>query len=73
MEITQRREPDVGDISDVETEEVEVEEVVVEDVAEEHLLKEVVKLGATTKIYIPMYEVNLNDEELLDWIRSMDK
>jgi hypothetical protein len=49
METTQRRAPDVGDISDVESEEMEVEEVVAEDAAEEHLLKEVVKLGARAK------------------------
>jgi hypothetical protein len=32
-----------------------------------------VKLGAREKIDIPMYEVNLDVEELLDRIRSMDK
>ena len=32
--MAQRREPDVGDVSDVENEEVEVEEFVVEDVVE---------------------------------------
>jgi hypothetical protein len=36
-------------------------------------LKVVVKLGARAKIDIPMYEGNLDVEELLDWIRSMDK
>jgi hypothetical protein len=30
-------------------------------------------LGAREKIDIPMYEGNLDVEELLDWIRSMDK
>jgi hypothetical protein len=73
METTQRRAPDVGDVSDAENEEVEVEEAVGEDVAEERLLKAVVKLGAREKIDIPMYEGNLDVEELLDWIRSMDK
>jgi hypothetical protein len=68
METTQRRAPDVGDVSDAENEEVEVEEVVAEDVAEERLLKVVVKLGAREKIDIPMYEGNLDVEELLDWI-----
>jgi hypothetical protein len=33
----------------------------------------VVKLGAREKIEIPMYEGKLDDEELLDRIRSMDK
>jgi hypothetical protein len=73
METTQRRAPDARDVSDAENEEVEVEEVVVEDVAEERLLKAVVKLGAREKIDIPMYEGNLYAEELLDWIRSMEK
>jgi hypothetical protein len=36
------------------------------------LLREVVRLGARAKIEVPMYEGNLDAEELLDWIRSMD-
>jgi hypothetical protein len=73
MEAAQKREPDVGDISDVKSEEIEVEEAAGENVVEEHLLRVVVKLGDRPKIYIPKYEGNLDDEELLDWIRSMDK
>jgi hypothetical protein len=74
MEAVQRRAPDVGDVSDAESEEIEVEEEAAgEDAAEECLLKVVVKLGAREKIDIPMYEGNLDVEELLDWIRSMDK
>jgi hypothetical protein len=30
-------------------------------------------LGARAKIEVPMYEGNLDVEELLDWIQSMDK
>jgi hypothetical protein len=30
-------------------------------------------LGAREKINIPMYEGNLDAEELLEWIRTMDK
>jgi hypothetical protein len=37
------------------------------------LLRAVVRLGARAKIKVPMYEGNLDAEELLDWIRSMDK
>jgi hypothetical protein len=37
------------------------------------LLREVVRLGARANIEVPMYEVNLDDKELLDWIRSIDK
>jgi hypothetical protein len=73
METSQRRTPDTGDASDAENEEVEVKEVVVEDVVEECLLKEVVKLGSRVKIDTPMYEGNLDIEELLDLIQEMEK
>jgi hypothetical protein len=73
METTQRREPDVGDISEAESEEMEVEGVAGEEVAEECLLRVVVKMGAREKIEVPMYEGNLDVEELLDWIRDLDK
>jgi hypothetical protein len=68
METMQRRAPDVGDVSDADNEEVEVEEVVAEDAVKECLLEVVVKLGDRAKIDIPMYEGNLDVEELLDWI-----
>jgi hypothetical protein len=73
MEAMQRRKPDVGDVSDAESIEEKVEEVSRENVFEECLLRVVVKLGARAKIEVPMYEGNLDDEELLDWIRSMEK
>jgi hypothetical protein len=73
METTKRRVPNAGDISEVEIKNVEVEvEAVAEDVAKECLLRAVVKLGAIAKIDIPMYEGNLDMEELLDWIQAMD-
>jgi hypothetical protein len=67
METTQRRAPNVGDISEVESEEVEVEGAAGEEVAEERLLRVVVKIGAREKMEVPMYEGNLDVEELLDW------
>jgi hypothetical protein len=73
MEAMQRRTLATEDVSDAESEEIEVEEVIGEDAAEERLLKVVVKLGARAKMDIPMYEGNLDVEELLDWIRSLDK
>jgi hypothetical protein len=73
MEATQMRAPDAGDISDAKSEEVEVEEGAGENVAEELLLRAIVRLGARAKIEIPMYEGNLDVEEFLDWIISMDK
>jgi hypothetical protein len=37
------------------------------------LLRAFVRLGARAKIEVPMYEGNLDAEELIDWIISMDK
>jgi hypothetical protein len=37
------------------------------------LLRLVTKVGARPKMEVPMYEGNLNVEELLDWINAMDK
>ena len=72
MEATKRKEPDAGDVNEEESEEVEVEEAVGEDTVEECLLKAVARLGGRAKIEVPMYEGNLDVEEMLDWIRSMD-
>jgi hypothetical protein len=36
-------------------------------------LRAVVRLGARAKIEVPMYEGNLDAEEMLDHIRSMDE
>ena len=73
IEAVHRREPDTGNIREAESEEVEVEEVVGEDVIEEILLKAVARLGSRAKIEVPMYEGNLDAEELLNWIISMDR
>jgi hypothetical protein len=73
MEATQRRAPETGDVSDTESENPEEEEVVGEEAVEERLLRAVVKLGTRAKMEVPMYEGNLNVEELLDWINSLDK
>jgi hypothetical protein len=73
MQVVQRRSPDAGDINDAKSEEVEVEEAVGENVTEECLLREVARLGGRAKIEVPMYEDNLDVEELLYWIRYMDK
>jgi hypothetical protein len=77
METMQRRAPDVGDINDAEREEAMDENVAEEDagddVVKEHLMREVDRLGGRAKIEVPIYEGNSDAEELLDWIRSMDK
>jgi hypothetical protein len=36
-------------------------------------LKVVARIGAKEKMDIPMYEGNLDVEELLDWFKSLDK
>jgi hypothetical protein len=44
-----------------------------EYIIEECMLRVVVRLGGRAKIEVPMYEGNLDAEELLDWIRSIEK
>ena len=75
MEITQRWIVDVGDVSEAENENEAgaEEEVVAEDAVEYHIFRVVVRIGAREKMDIPMYEGNLDVEELLDWIRALDK
>jgi hypothetical protein len=73
METTKRIEPDDRDISEAELEEIEVEENVVEDAAQDCLIKFVSNIGARARIEVPMYEGNLEVEEFLDWVRSMEK
>jgi hypothetical protein len=36
-------------------------------------LRAIARLGGKSKIKVPIYEGNLDVEELLNWIRSMDK
>jgi hypothetical protein len=66
METTQRIALEFGNVSEAKSEDVEAEEVVGEQVAEERLLRVVVKLGTREKMEVPMYEGNLNVEELFD-------
>jgi hypothetical protein len=74
METTQRKAPDAGDISEAESEEgEEVEANDAEDVAQSRLIKVVSRIGARARMEIPMYEGNLEVEELLDWVSAMDK
>jgi hypothetical protein len=54
-------------------EEEEVEENVAEDASQDRLIKVVSKIGARARIEVPMYEGNLEVEELLDWVRAMEK
>jgi hypothetical protein len=74
METTQRRALETGDVSEVESENIEAgEESIGEQETKERLPRDVVKMGTRTKMEVPMYECNLNVEELLDWISYLDK
>jgi DNA-binding transcriptional regulator WhiA len=42
------------------------------DAANERLIKAITRMGAKAKMDIPVYEGNLDAEELLDWIRALD-
>jgi hypothetical protein len=69
METRQRHTVDGGDITEAEIENEaghEGEEVAMKDAAEECLFRVVVRIGARKKMDIPVYEGNLDVEELLD-------
>ena len=76
METSQMRIVDARDISEDESENEagnEGEEVAVEDIVEERLFRVVARIGAREKMDIPVYEGTLDVEELMDWIRDLDK
>jgi hypothetical protein len=76
MEIEQRCTVDGGDIIEAETENEdgnEGEEVTVNDAIDEHLFRVVARIAVREKMDIPVYEGNLDVEDLLGWIRSLDK
>jgi hypothetical protein len=75
MDMTHRRSTDIGDVSEAkrENEAGAKEEVLVEDVAEECLFRVVARIGVRENMDIPMYEGNLDVEEILDWFKAMDK
>jgi hypothetical protein len=50
----------------------EREEVVAENASNERLIREVARMSAREKMDIPLYEGNLDVEELLDSIRALD-
>jgi hypothetical protein len=75
MEIKQRCTTSDGDLSDSESENQaghEGEEVAAEDATNECLIRAVARMSARVKMDIPVYEGNLDAEELLDWIRALD-
>jgi hypothetical protein len=75
METSRRCKADVGDTSESKDEEDvghEGEEIPAEDAASERLLKVVARMSTKVKMDIPVYEGNMDAEELLDWIRALD-
>jgi hypothetical protein len=74
METVQIFTASAGDLSDSESEvEAELEEeVAAKDAGNEFLIKAIARMGAKAKMNIPIYEGNLDVEELLDWIRALD-
>jgi hypothetical protein len=74
METAQRRTVSAGDLSDFkgEIEAEHEEEVVVKYASTERLIKYITRMGAKAKMDIPVYEGNLDAEEILDWIRALD-
>jgi hypothetical protein len=75
IKIKQRRTTNVGDVNESESEDEvghEREEVAAEDATNERLIRDVARMGARVKMDIPVYEGNLDVEELLDWIRALE-
>jgi hypothetical protein len=74
MEIAQRSTVSAGDLNESESE-IEAEheeELEAEDASNERLIRAIARMGAREKMDIPVYERNLDAEELLDWIRALD-
>jgi hypothetical protein len=75
METMQKRETDVGDVSESKYigSDEEKEGAPGGETIEEQIVIMVIKFGSRPKMEVPMYEGNLNVDELLEWIHSMDK
>lgn len=70
METTQRRAPNEGDVSVAEESSEEEEE---DESEATKVLKMLTKVSGRLKVEIPLYDGNLNVEELMDQISSLDK
>jgi hypothetical protein len=68
METMQRCIVNVGDLSDSEreVEDEREEEVAAEDASNECLIRTITRMGAREKMDIPVYERNLDADEILD-------
>jgi hypothetical protein len=75
VEIKQRHTTNIGDVSELESKDEDghgEEEVTTEDTTNERLIRAVARMSARAKMDIPVYEGNLDAEELLDEIRALD-
>jgi predicted DsbA family dithiol-disulfide isomerase len=74
MEVSQRRGVDLGDVSE-EEEVAEVEEGAEpeEEGVEEKLIRAIMGVSSRPRMEVPLYEGNLNVDELMDWISTLDK
>ncbi|KAH9292214.1 hypothetical protein KI387_042602, partial [Taxus chinensis] len=75
LEEAQRRGIEMAEVSDGEQEppEEELTAEVEEETPEERLIRAIMKVNTKPKMEVPMYEGNLNVEELIDWIKALDK
>ncbi|KAH9331464.1 hypothetical protein KI387_003572, partial [Taxus chinensis] len=75
LEEAERRGIEMADVSVVEQEppEEELTAEVEEEKPEERLIRAIMKVNTKPKMEVPMYEGNLNVEELIDWIKALDK
>ena len=67
-----RRDPETGDVNEVEKETEPEEEVTDENIGLK-LLKPVIGASSKSRVEIATYNGGLNPEELVDWINAMDK
>jgi hypothetical protein len=74
METAKRCTVGAGNLSDSESKvkAEHEEEVAAEDASNENLIRAISRMGEKEKMDIPVYEGNLDAEELLDWIRDLD-
>ena len=70
MEAMEQKNSDNTDFSDEEESSEDRKEEVTKEVK---VLKMLMKTSNRPRVEVPIYEVNLNVEELMDWINALDK
>ena len=71
-ELAQRREVDIGDVSDEEVQ-CQREEEKEEEIFETRIVRAILGVGSKPKLEVPMYEGSLDAKELINWISAMNK